>query len=503
MLSSVSKAFQEVVPLNFFRSKLLHQSGLYLVGQILQKAVSLLLLPVWTIYLTPSDYGIMGTLAAYAGVLHVLLMFGIYDAVTRHYFDFKQDHEAQRRYVTSNFLFMAVVPGIIIAALILFGAPLWARATASSVASNAIPFRPLVVLTLITVYGGLLFRLPYSLYQAQQKAWKCVALDFGAFVLSVGISLVLVVGWKKGVYGMILSGCFAQSLIALLATGLLLREWFVSKVEWSHVSRSLAFGLPFIPHLLAGWVLTFVDRVMLQRMVPMDDVGRYTLAITLGMVMLMIVTSIKDAYAPYYYNLLSSNPHPEKKVVRIFSMYVTVIGLLALLGSLFAGELIMLLTPARYHESAKYVAPVLFGYLFLGYYFNVGMAIFYHKKTKVLPVLTGIAAVCNITLNYLLIPRFGAIAAAWNTYACYAIMFTVYYIIAQRVRRFPYPIAKIVTLSALALLSVLVARSIPTLTLVGILQKLGLCAAYLGAAYMLLFRGQSGNESGNSVKSES
>jgi O-antigen/teichoic acid export membrane protein len=503
MLTSISKAFQEVVPLKFFKSKLLHQSGFYLLGQTLQKAVSLLLVPLWTRYLTPSDYGIMGTLAAYSGMLGVLLLFGIHAAVTRHYFDFKQDHEAQRRYVTSNFLFMAVVPGIIIVALILFGAPLWARATASAVAANVIPFRPLVVLMLIGVYGSLLYRLPYSLYQAQRKAWKCVALDFGAFLLSVGISLVLVVGLRKGVYGMILGGCVAQILITLVASGLLLREWFVPKVEWAYISRSLAFGLPYIPHLLAGWALAFVDRVMLQKMVPEDDVGRYTLAINLGMVMLMIVTSIKDAYEPYYYNLLSTDSRPDRKIVRIFSLYVTAIGLLGLFGSLFAGELIMLLTPAGYHQSAIYVPPVIMGYLFLGFYFNVGMAIFYYKKTKFLPFITGFAAICNITLNYLLIPRFGAIAAAWNTYACYAIMFTVYYLVAQRVRRFPYPIAKVVTLSALALLSVLVARSIPTLTLIGMLQKLGLCAAYLGAAYMLLFRHQSGNDAINPVKSES
>ena len=502
MLSSISKAFQEVVPLKFFKSKLLHQSSFYLVGQILQKAVSLLLLPVLTRYLTPADYGIMGTLAAYSGMLGVLLLFGIHAALTRHYFDFKHDHEAQRRYVTSNFLFMAAVPGVILGVLILFGAPLWARATASPIASDVIPFRPLVVLMLITVYGSLLYRLPYSLYQAQQKPWKCVALDFGGFVLSVGISLVLVIGLRKGVYGMILGGCIASVLTALVASGLLLREWFVPRVEWAHVSRSLSYGLPFIPHLLAGWALAFVDRVMLKRMVPLDDVGHYTVAITLGMGMLMIVTSIKDAYEPYYYNLLSSNPHPEKKVIRIFSMYVTAIGLLALFGSLFAGELIMLLTPVGYHQSAIYVPPVIMGYLFLGFYFNVGMAIFYYKKTKFLPFITGFAALCNITLNYLLIPRFGAIAAAWNTYACYAIMFTVYYIVAQRVQHFAYPIAKIVTLSALALLSVLVARSIPTLTLIGTLQKSGLCAAYLGAAYMLLFRGQSGNDERSGIKSE-
>ena len=497
MLSSVSRAFQKVAPLNLLRSKLLQQSGFYLAGQILQKAVSLLLLPVWTIYLTPSDYGIMGTLAAYSSALNILLMFGIAPAVKRHYFDFKKDHEAQRRYVTSNFLFMAVVPSIVLTGLFLFGRPLWMHMT-----SNKIPFHPLVVLMLITVYCGLLNRLPYSLYQAQQKAHKCIALDFGTFVLSVGISLVLVVGWKKGIYGMMLAGCVAQVAITLIASGLLIREWFIPKVEWSHISRSLVFGLPFVPHLLSAWALGFVDRVMLERMAPLEEVGRYTLAITMCLVMDVIVSSIKDAYEPYYYNLMSSDAHPDRKIIRIFSMYVTAIGLLALFGSLFAGDLIMLLTPARYHESAKYVAPVLLGYLFVGYYFNVGMAVFYHKKTKLLPLLTGIAAVCNITLNYLLIPRFGAIAAAWNTYVCYAIMFIVYYIAAQRVRRFPYPIGKIFLMSALSLFSVLVARFIPALTLIGTLQKLGLCAAYLGAGYMLLIRCQSGHDANNCLKSE-
>ena len=110
--------------------------------------------------------------------------------------------------------------------LILFGRPLWEHMT-----SEKIPFRPLVVLMLITVYGGLLYRLPYSLYQAQQKVKKCVTLDLAGFVLSIGISLLLVVGLKKGVYGMMLGGCVAQALIALIITGLLLKEWFVPKIR--------------------------------------------------------------------------------------------------------------------------------------------------------------------------------------------------------------------------------------------------------------------------------
>lgn len=483
MLSSVSKAFQKVVSLNFFKSKLLHQSGFYLLGQTLQKAISFLLLPIWTIYLTPSDYGIMGTLNAYTSVIHILLMFGIYAAVTRHYFDLKNDHEAQCRYVSSNFLFLATVSGIVLAILALFGRPLWERAT-----PNAIPFSPYVILMLISCYGGLLYRLPYSLFQAQQKVLKCITFDLGGFFLSATLSLVMVVGWKMGVFGMLLGGCIAQVLIALIITGFLLKEWFVPRLEWQHISKTLVFGLPLVPHLLSGWALAFVDRVMLARMVPMAEVGRYTLGYTLGMVMLMIVSSINEAYQPYYYNLMTSSPNPQPKILRIVSYYLTGLGLIALIGSMFAGEIVALLTPTRFHSSALYVPPILLGYFVVGLYYFVSSPIFYHKKTHVLPIITGIAAVLNIALNYLLIPRFGAIAAAWNSLACYAVMLMIYYVIAQRQNSFPYPFWRAVLLLIFLLAAIFIAGSVSLFTPTAWIVKSVMVAVYSIFAYLLFIK---------------
>jgi O-antigen/teichoic acid export membrane protein len=483
MLSSISKAFQEVVPLNFFKSKLLHQSSFYLLGQMLQKAVSFLLLPVWTIYLTPSEYGFMGILTAYSNIIHVLLMFGIYAAVTRHYFDFKNDHEAQCRYVSSNFLFLATVSGIVLAILALFGRPFWEWATAS-----AIPFRPYVILMLISCYGGLLYRLPYSLFQAQQKVPKCITFDLGGFFLSTTLCLVMVVGWKMGIFGMLLGGCIAQVLIALIITGFLLKEWFVPRLEWRHISSTLAFGLPIVPHLLSGWALAFVDRVMLARMVPMAEVGRYTLGYTLGMVMLMIVSSINEAYQPYYYNLMTSSPNPQPKILRIVSYYLAGLGLIALIGSIFAGEFIALLTPVKFHGSALYVPPILLGYFMVGLYYFVSSPIFYHKKTHVLPIITGIAAVLNIALNYLLIPRFGAIAAAWNSLACYAVMLVIYYVIAQRQNSFPYPFWRAVLLLIFLLAAIFIAGSVSLFTPTAWIVKSVMVAVYSIFAQLLFIK---------------
>ncbi len=483
MLSLVSKAFQEIVPLRLLKSKLFQQSGLYLVGQILQKGVSFLLLPLWTYYLTPSDYGIMGTLTAYSNVLNILLMFGIYGAVTRYYFDFKQDHEAQRRYVSSNFLFMAVVPGTILTILIVFGRPLWLHMT-----SGKIPFQPLVVLMLITVYGGLLYRLPYTLYQAQQKAWKCVTLDLAGFFLSIGISLLLVVAWKEGIYGMMLGGCVAQTLTTLIITGLLLKEWFVPRLEWRDISNTLAFGLPIVPHLLSGWVLGFVGRIMLERMVPLEEVGRYTLAYNLGMVLLIMITSINQAYQPHYFNLMTSSPNPQPKILRILSFYIAGIGFVTLVGSLFAGELVQLLTPPRYHESARYVPPILLGYFMVGLYYFVSSPIFFHKKTFLLPFITGTAAVLNIILNYLLIPKFGAIAAAWVTFVCYFFMLVIYYVVTQRLDSFPYPLWRTTLILVFLLAAFSASGSVGMFTVTAWITKVTITGAYLAFAYLLFLK---------------
>src|SRR5438128_2036698 len=104
-----------------FRSKLLRQSGLYFVAQVFQKAASFLLIPIWTYYLVPADYGVVGTMSAYNNLLHIVLMLGIYGAVVRHYYEFKQDAQEQRSYVFSNFLFLFAFSGIVLIGLSIFG----------------------------------------------------------------------------------------------------------------------------------------------------------------------------------------------------------------------------------------------------------------------------------------------------------------------------------------------------------------------------------------------
>ena len=478
------KALVETISQRIFRSRLLTQSGLYLVGQLFQKATSFLLIPVWTYYLLPADYGIVGTMAAYSNLLHIVLMLGIYGAVARHLYEVNKEPEEQRSYVFSNFLFLSAFSGLVLVGLSIFGGRWW-----NVISSGSIPFRPIVVLTVLSIWAGLVSRMLLELYQAQRRALTYVAMEGMAFLLSVSLGLTFVAGYKMGAYGQILGGFIAQALMMIIAVVLLFRGWFTTRLAWRHVSDALSFGLPFVPHLLSAWALTFVDRIMLEHYVPLRDVGFYNLGYNLGMGMLVLVTSINQAYQPHYYGLMSSNAAgAENKILRIVSFYVAVLGLITLAGSLFAGEVIRVLTPEKYQQAAIFVPPILLSYLLVGLYFFVGSPIFYFKRTKLLPIITGTAAVLNILLNYFLIPKYGAIAAAWTTLASYAVMLAIYYVVAQKISPLRYPLWRYGILLGILLAIVIFVRPTFDISTVKLLWKLAACGIFAGLAYFLLLK---------------
>lgn len=471
------------LPWRVFRSRLATQSGLYLLGQVFQKAASFLLIPVWTYYLLPADYGIVGTMGAYNNLLHIVLMLGIYGSLVRHYYELETRPEERRSYVFSNFLFLSAVSGVILIGLSIFGSRWW-----NTISSGSIPFHPFVTITLLTVWAGLISRTLLTLYQAQQRVTAYVVMEGIAFAVSVIFGLIFVAGYRMGAYGQILGAFIAQAAMTIAAIVLLFREWFTTRLAWRHVWNALIFGLPLVPHLLSAWALMFVDRIMLEHFVPLPDVGFYNLGYNLGMGMLVLVTSINQAYQPYYYGLMSSTPEPHSKILKIVSVYFGVLGLVTLFGSLFAGELIALLTPQKYQNAAVFVPPILLSYLLVGLYYFVGSPLFYFKKTKLLPIITGTAAVLNIVLNYFLIPKYGAIAAAWTTLASYGAMLGLYYLVAQKISPLQYPLWRYGILIAILLAVVICIR--PTFEISGLelSWKLAVCGVFACLAYVLLLK---------------
>jgi len=417
--------------------KLVTRAGIYVFGNTLQQALAFVLIPVYTRFLTPEDYGITGLTIAVGGVLTTILGFGIRGGVARYYYEYKDSPEQLRQFISTNFVFLVLSAGSITLALHFWGDSLWSKLT-----SGGVPFSPYMRLVLWSSYATILSQVALALYRTRQEAGSYMTAQVVSFSLNLGATILFVVGWRMGAEGQLLGRLIAFASTATVLSVLLLKKWFSPRLRWVHLRSCLMFGLPLVPHLLSGWAINSVDRLLLEPRIPLAELGRYSLGCQLGLAMSILVGSINLAWSPYYYSLMEQSRAPEKRILQAIALYVGAIGGICLVGGLFSTEILLLLTPEQYHAAAVYVPPILFAYLLNGYYFFVVMPLFYYKKTALVPLLTISSALVNVGLNLWWIPHWGAMGSAWATVVSYALTLVAAYFLGRRWQKVSFPLGK-------------------------------------------------------------
>lgn len=460
--------------------KLATNAGLYVSGNVLQKGVALLLLPVWARFLTPLDYGVVGTLAAFSAVLLTLFVMGLQGAAVRYFYDYSGDTTQQKKFISSIVLFQMVLPGFVLLALNIWGPSIW-----DYYVITGIPFDPYVRLMIWSTYAASLLQIPLALYRAQQRANVVVYAQYGQFLITIISHFVFLVGLRLGAHGLLLSQLIAGFILAAILMHLLIRHWFTWQVNWKYIQTGMTYGLPLVPHLIADCLMQLGDRIILERFVSLPEIGLYSLGYMLGGSMGFIVAGINQAWAPYYFRLMTSDPDPDEKIIKIVTVYVATISGICLLGVLFAGELVFILLPNRFQGAIPYVAPVLVAHLMTGFYYFAVAPIYYHKKTKLIPLLTCAGATLNILLNFLLIPRFGAIAAAWTTMVSNSFIFFIFFLVSRKYQKINYPLWKYGMVVLAVIISALMLGCLDTISLRALMAKIVVVMIYLIMIYQV------------------
>ena len=198
------------------------------------------------------------------------------------------------------------------------------------------------------------------------------------------------------------------------------------------------------------WLLNISDRWILARHVPLADVGLYSLAYALGMLMLTLGSSLSMAFGPVYYQRAAEAAF-RNELPRLAAIYAAVPTWAALGLSLLAPEFFRIATGPAYHGAARLVPLIALAYwLHIAVYQLQILVIEYHRRTRLILWLTGPAAVLNIVLNVAFVPRFGVVAAAVNTVVGFAWTSLAARWFATRLGPIPYPWATILKNAAVA-----------------------------------------------------
>lgn len=389
---------------------LMKGASVYSLGEVLAKSSGFFLIPIYTRVLTPREYGIVGYLEVFLQIMTCILSFGFHGAQTRYYYEKLGDSEALGRFTFTINLTSIGVGLLVFLPLGIIGAHnKWV------IGSSAIPFYPYFTLSMGVVLLQVISQNIIHFFRAKKEYVRTSILNSIKFIFVTVFTILMIVVFHQKALGRI-TGLFLGTLLFVLLFFWSYGRYFIYRFSKSDLIYAITFGAPVVIHLLMGTIHNAIDRIILEQMVSLEELGIYTLGFTIGNVMQLFITAFNQAYQPNYYHLMGSEClDKELQLIKTFKIWLFFITLIAILGIVLGGPFLKIFAGSDYVRAAKLLPYFIFAFYIGGYYYFFSSPIFFYKQTKWLPILTGSSALLNIILNFLLIPKFGTVGAVIAT----------------------------------------------------------------------------------------
>ncbi|MFC2034057.1 oligosaccharide flippase family protein [Chloroflexota bacterium] len=460
-------------------TKIGKNSFIYGISTILPQFISLFLLPVYTRYLTPSDFGILAMLDAIAIPMTIFLALRLNTAIIRFFFDYTGDE--RKSYLGTIFLFLMVYALLICSLLIFFGKPLF-----ENIFNSEVLFYPFVVWQIIISFLGLAWVILSSLLIAEQQAGKRMVLSLVSTSLNIGLILYFIIVQGLGVKGYITAVLITNSLMFFVYLGILYKKISL-KLSWPKLKESLIFCIPLLPNALISYVLTFTDRWFLLRYYGLVEVGLYSIAIYFMRLIGYSYSAVGQAWTPIFFQGAGENENQAKLLLtRTVTFWAAGGGFITLMLALFSREVLLLMTTAEFHPAYTVVPILTFNGLVMGIRFFPRYGILFIKKTKAILMITSVATGTNVIANFLLVPQYGIFGAAYATLIANLAALAITWLVMQKYYPVRFEYVKLAAiLGMVALLSVFVNFAAREILYIDIPLKIGVLVVYsLGILYL-------------------
>ena len=394
-----------------------------------------LLLPIYTLYFPPAEYGIFSLVYSFWFFVSVFYLYGMETAFQKLFLE-ATDEESKKK-IYSSTLILIFSTSVIFSIIIYFLSDTIAFKITGSPANGF-----LIRLLAFILVADSMYRFPMILINSIQRSKLYSFLNSIAVIINVAVNIVLIVVYKQGIeaifYSYLVSYTFLF-VISLISSA----KYFIAAISRATVSMLLKNAHLFLYYGIFLISIDLIDRFILEYFKGSAEVGIYSASYRIGIVMNLVITGFKVAWTPFFMNM--KGEEGNKAIFSKVFTYFCYGGLVVfLLFSLLADDLVKInvagytLLNEKYWSGLVIIPYILLAYLFSGLYLNLTVASFFQNKIKYLIISSGAGCVSNIALNFILIPQFSIIGAAVSTMLSYFIMFIVLYYFSQKIYRINY-----------------------------------------------------------------
>jgi len=410
-------------------------SFLYLLPIVVGSIIPFLTLAVFTRILTKEDYGALALVQIYGAFITGLANFGLLIIYERNFFEYRAQKEAaQLLYTTLFFVFTSLLLCFFITYL--FKAPLASWITGSP--DNAF------LLFWATVSTGVLsFKTYYLTYfKNTENAKSFVWYTIDESVLGAVIALFLVAYVRTGVIGIVWAQ-LAASLVIFTILGFRLLKILPLGFSFRILGHSLRLSYPLTTSLLFKVIGTQFDKYMLSLLGTLGGVGIYSIGQKVSNFVFSFMTAIGNVFAPQVYRRMFDLGEKGGESIGSYLtpfLYISVFA--ALFISLFAEEIITILTPPPFHDAIDIV--IILSMLLGSHFFGKMPQLVYAKKTFFASLLTLVRIGLNVAIDIPFILIWGAIGAAWGAFIAGILANLIHFVVSQRYYKIEWEYQKII-----------------------------------------------------------
>ncbi len=432
--------------------KLAGQTAIYGGTTVLSRLLNYLLVPLHTyLFSNAADYGVVGELYAWTSLFIVILTYGMETA----FFRFSQDEGVKDRVYSTVVGSLLVTSTLFIVLCSVFAQPIadWLR----------YPTHPEYVRWFSVIIGvDALTSIFFAHLRFLNKALRFAAVKLTNILVNVILNLffLLLCPWlltknpdsafvntiynpEIGVGYIFIANLVASVVTLLMLFPGILKQKFV--FDWQLWKKMFRYAFPLLIFGLAGIVNETMDRVLIKRLSlaaePQASVGIYSACYKISILMTIVIQAFKYAAEPFFFRK-AKDKDAKETYAEVMTLFVLVCSVI-FTGIMLYMDIVQYFVGETYRVGLPIVPILLMANLFLGIFYNLSIWYKLTGQTKFGAYIAIFGAVITLVLNWLLIPRFDYMGAAWTTFACYLSMMVVSYLLGQKYYHVDYDLKRI------------------------------------------------------------
>ncbi len=420
----------------------------YILGYIMLRAISFLLLPIYTNVFSKEEFGVYTLIFIFIAFAQFLYSYGM-DASLMKFFSISKN---KNEMYSSIFISLLITSSIFSLIIVLLSESI------SILFLENIKYSHLFkVAALILFLDSFSFRV-LIIHRMEDKPYKYFFFSFVNVCVTFFANYYFIIIKSSGISGAFYAHLIGSMSIFLLSLPIIFKRVSIKNFSPILLKKILLFGFPFLPSVIFQMIIDFSDRRILLYLTDIDTVGMYSPGCKIASIMLFLISGFRLGWEPLFLKLTR-----DKKIIisHISNIFLFFIFTVLIFFILFIESIIIYsnhyfsfsIIGENFWGSIGIIPILMFGYVFLALYHLQMPPIFYYNKTSKLPFFRFLGAVSNIFFNFLLIPFWGIYGAAFATSLSYLIMTLPMFFYTNSLFKIDYNWNMLIIYSLLSILS--------------------------------------------------